>query len=659
MIDELVPGALFDYDEAIRIATESDGKNLGLPHHFYPDQKNTIIECFRAFKSGQYDNVIVVAPTGSGKSQLAMGLAKIVALMNERTTLVTPTRQLQAQYIESFKDVSDLRSFKGKANYPCLLFESTKGGTLFADTAPCTEFDTTFDPLEHNRTGFSLLADPPRTDHPDLDEAALKRAKLWLAGALDFDEYGNVDKWKAQDQVKMCSAEGTCPYRVARDTADAAKIALLNMKSYFMWNTHAKEAPFFKPRFLTVVDECHAIEDQARDFYTLLATDTGLDDLYHKVLGARKDKEDWVDFSKFSHVDALLQYLHQTNTKALIRSMEFYGLNGQFEEYATFADEAGESSVPAKLIKYYKIFKLACDSRSNFAKAILQPDGRDIKNPTLQLSPVDIPPTFQGVYGCHNVFMSATVADVDVFARSVCIDLKRTRILQLPDTFPVEHRPIVSIPVAKVTKKEIDATGPLIYAKLADTIGEIASYYTTHRILVHTSSYVMGQEMEKWLSPLTRNRLLCPKNGQENKKMVVTYSDRADRTPYILISPACREGYDFEGDLCRIQIFAKCPFPSMGDPVVAKKLEARGGRAWYAAKVAAGLRQQYGRSTRHAKDFSLTFFLDTQITEFVAKNQKLFPKEFHQAMELGRRLNWVEMDIKADGLFIDAAKIAY
>ena len=258
----------------------------------------------------------------------------------------------------------------------------------------------------------------------------------------------------------------------------------------------------------------------------------------------------------------------------------------------------------------------------------------------------------------YNVFMSATVADVDVFCHSLHLDRSRTKVIELADTFPVEHRPVVPWPIVRVNKKSIDENPDQVYGSLVDALDEIASAYYKHRILVHTSSYVFGAELIKRVGVIPGYRVLAPRDGVENKAMIARYTNRADSTPYVLISPACREGYDFEGDLCRVQVFMKCPFPSLGDPVVALKLKASGGGAWYAAKVATAIRQQYGRSTRNPMDFSVTFLLDTALIEFIEKNRKLFPKEFHQAMDLGKQIDWRRLDITHQ-LEIDSVKVSY
>lgn len=656
----------FDYQAAIDFVKDKLGKGIGFPYELYENQRYALVEIFSAFSSGNYDNIIVVAPTGSGKSGIAVGAGLAASEQDCQSMILTPTRQLQKQVVDAFKDIKELRSFKGKGNYPCAVYEDEKARRPFrADTSPCNDYEVALDATL--RLPSSFVVDPVKTDHADLDKRVTSNATEWLSLSdaemeAEMSDYRprHSDAWTGGHQMRLCSEKQLCPYRLARDEAQESPIAVLNLKGYFLWNTHAKESPYFKPRTFMIFDECHNIEDHARDFYALSVTDWGLNDLYKKVLG--KSAQKYVDFRNPS--PSFYKDLYELNRSALLSSMRSFGLTDRFEQYAELAAEMGDTSQAARLIKYHKIFKAVLDPRSNFAKAVIYPESpeglkRELVNSLLEVTPVDLPISFREVYGTHNVFMSATIADINIFCKSVCLDKARTKIVTLPDTFPVEHRPIICRPVTEVNKKAIDANPLTVYKPLADTLEEIAEAYPNHRVLVHTSSYVFGQDLSKYLNYKPCNtRILCPHNGEQNKSDIAAYSDISDSTPYILVTPACREGYDFDGDLCRIQVFMKCPYPSLGDEVVKKKLEGPGGWGWYNAKTATGIRQMYGRSTRNAKDFSVTFFLDIKLIQFARKNKHLFPVEFHKAMLLGERIDWKKLEITTE-LSVDGEKISY
>ena len=77
-----------------------------------PEQVRIIDEVIDAWDNG-YENVIVEAGTGTGKSAIATTLARMV----NDSYILTMTNQLQEQYLNDFKYM--LTEIKGKRNYPC------------------------------------------------------------------------------------------------------------------------------------------------------------------------------------------------------------------------------------------------------------------------------------------------------------------------------------------------------------------------------------------------------------------------------------------------------------------------------------------------------------------------------------------------------------
>lgn len=66
-----------------------------------------------------YDHVIIEAPTGIGKSEIAKCIHKVLAdgPKRFRTTIITDSKMLQDQYLGEDRSIVDL---KGKTNYPCV-----------------------------------------------------------------------------------------------------------------------------------------------------------------------------------------------------------------------------------------------------------------------------------------------------------------------------------------------------------------------------------------------------------------------------------------------------------------------------------------------------------------------------------------------------------
>ena len=79
------------------------------------NQKEVIEKIFNAFKKYKY--VILEAPTGSGKSAIAMTLADLYKRINKRTHILTIQKLLQDQYAKDFE--GQIFVMKGKSNFRC------------------------------------------------------------------------------------------------------------------------------------------------------------------------------------------------------------------------------------------------------------------------------------------------------------------------------------------------------------------------------------------------------------------------------------------------------------------------------------------------------------------------------------------------------------
>lgn len=81
------------------------------------NQKEVIEEILDAFQKYKY--VILEAPTGSGKSAIAMTLAKMYKKIKAKTHILTIQKLLQDQYARDF--YQQLFVMKGKGNYECII----------------------------------------------------------------------------------------------------------------------------------------------------------------------------------------------------------------------------------------------------------------------------------------------------------------------------------------------------------------------------------------------------------------------------------------------------------------------------------------------------------------------------------------------------------
>ncbi len=109
--------------------------------------------------------------------------------------------------------------------------------------------------------------------------------------------------------------------------------------------------------------------------------------------------------------------------------------------------------------------------------------------------------------------------------------------------------------------------------------------------------------------------------------MLQMHSRRSDS---VLVSPSLHEGLDLHGDLSRLQILLKLPFPSLGSKLVQKKKATIPG--WYSYTAVLKMIQATGRSVRSETDHATTYILDRDMVWFYQQNLHLFPVWWQDAV---------------------------
>lgn len=177
----------------------------------------------QAFK--EKDVVILEAPVGSGKSAVALTLARIYGTCH----ILTPRKSLQDQYYEDFKKISVL--MKGRGAYPCTIYRSDR------------EYKEVIKEIEQ---GMVMMKNSHRT----------------CAEGPCRNSLSIYDKCTQ-------GGEKPCPYRVAITVACKNPIVIHNVHSFIYQSTYGKH---FEPKELLVVDEAHMLEKILRDFATITFT---------------------------------------------------------------------------------------------------------------------------------------------------------------------------------------------------------------------------------------------------------------------------------------------------------------------------------------------------------------------------------------------------
>jgi Rad3-related DNA helicase len=102
--------------------------DLSLP---YPVWRGGQFEAITSAAASDKRVIFLDAPPGSGKTGVAVGLAKLLGV--EKANIVVHTKQYQDQYVQDLGEASGIKTIRGRANFRCNL-----DNLLRADEAPCT-----------------------------------------------------------------------------------------------------------------------------------------------------------------------------------------------------------------------------------------------------------------------------------------------------------------------------------------------------------------------------------------------------------------------------------------------------------------------------------------------------------------------------------------
>ncbi len=507
------------------------------PYATYREGQREALERAReAFEEGRRF-VIVEAPTGAGKSAIAVALAREA----RSAYLLTGQKILQDQYV---RDFPDLAVMKGRSNYPCLVVNT------HAAAAPC------------------------------------------IAGR----------------RFPACEE---CPYFTAKDVALGAANVTMNYAYYL---AELNYAGGFGERDLLVLDEAHNAEAALMGFVQVTLGEAalvraGIDRRLPPPLG----DEGYFDFAE--------DLLPELRARAREVDAELRG------DEATSATATARLQVKQWLDGQVARLSMLVDSRDADGTEWVVERRRSDMGETVTFKPVEVAPFAEALLfrGAGRVLMlSATILDPRTFLHGLGVDVEDVVVINVPSNFPVENRPLVLRPSARLTRHYIDKELPRLVAAIAD----ICEAHPDEKGVIHSHSYRIARAIEQGLPEEHRWRLVTHHDSSERD--VALTSHMSSREPTILLTPSMTEGIDLVDELSRWQVLCKIPYPNLGDAQVKRRAELH--PSWYDWRTCLTVVQAYGRSVRSRDDFAVTYLLDAGFPAFLARHRSRLPAWFLEAV---------------------------
>lgn len=540
------------------------------------DQVSYINQIVEAFVDDDYENVVLSAPTGTGKSLIGIVVAEVVQNVKYHghplaSFVLMQNNNLTKQYHKSFEKTRGVFMVKGAANYPC-----------------------------------SVLAEA--TADPDANAESCVRGAMQKA-----NKDGEFD-----DALSQCER---CEYRRSRAMVNKAQHLITNYSYFFIGKLYAGN---LLPRSITVWDEAHTINEVFSEHCAIYISENRLKKTYNEAaenltLGDAKLFKNLRDITK-ALVDGKI---NDDNFGSYLED-----LAGIYSAISKEAEREANRKISTSLASYQKLSKLHkkyegffCKIDDFFKFGFEHVFEYNPKQKEATVKPIFVKDMFQELsHSDHHLFMSATITE-EFMETTLKLDKEKTKFIQLEPTFPPENKAVVfysPLPLNFNTLKD-EKTRQALDAKVKAVVKKHIELGESGIII--TPSFDLT---ERLTIALKGYNVFDHQRGEKLADLLDSF--KRETEPAILISPSLFEGIDLPDELSRFQVMVKAPFGSLGEKRMKHICDYY--PEVYELYTILKLIQGCGRSVRSPTDWCTTYMLDQNISRLWRSPQNIWRDEF-------------------------------
>lgn len=628
------------------------------PHNVFRNNQDSVIrQICEAFNSG-YKHIILEAPTGFGKSAIAITIARTLG----SSYICTATKDLQTQYS---RDYQFLKIAKGKGNFPCRVKEDflESGKYLCSSCNSKTKMECKHTSCEYGPCLSDESMEGPgckyRTFINDykIDNKGMETERIFISDDKIKNYKNEYANWIHLQNFNKPSEWNPCYYFDQLFQSLRASHSIFN---YSIFLSLLSNNAMMQQRELLVLDEAHLLETEIVKFRGLSISKKRwrryISDF--KMIDHGYDMNGWLEFlidlertililiGYQSLVHSLVKerkgkYGYDSAKKSKTRNKKIMSASDLFEDDASLElnirTENGKNlDVDKELLidivqdidKLTRTINNILSNPNNWIVSEVYKENYDVTR--VDLKPLDPSKYIKAVVEkCpKTLIMSATILNDKTFERNLGLTSEdnSTKFIQIQSDFPVENRPIFPLSVEYLNFSNLQLMD--VKSKISRAIDNIMHIHSNDKGIIHTSSYEQLNFIKDNLSKTNSRRLILTDPEIERDEVIREHSE--SKKPTVLISPSLHTGLDLKDHLSRFQIITKVPYPNVADKWTSEKRKLN--KEWYYWQTALRLVQAYGRSIRSKDDWAKTYVLDSAFNYFIKVNKNILPEWFLSAI---------------------------
>lgn len=469
--------------------------------------------------------------------------------------------------------------------------------------------------------GNAFILTPQKVLQKQYEDSFERRLLHTLYGKSNYKCEGKSTNCEIGSDIKpKCD---NCPHSNAYKQILYSPNVVLNYTLAFLLFKYAKDDNIIAKRDLVVFDEAHTIENHLTEFNSI-----SISEFRCKQIGT-------VAFKQFTTMRSAIDWIRDTYMPALVNKISKLGPVVQ-----EILEECGfnGASPTREEQNTISLLKELANHKEMIVEQIMIPSFESVYEDYVLVNEGRTLFKLKELYGKRNfkqivepmadrfLFMTSTILDKNAFCADLGLDPKAAAFISIDSEFEVENRPVFYMPTSKMSfgwdKPERENETDRMYKKIIKLVGECHSEDSG---IIHAGSF----QIAKWLVEKLENKIPHqimhhnPGCGK-TRDVVLEEFQNLDGVPKLLISPSITEGLDLKDDKGRFAIFAKIPFPFLGDAWVKKRMSVS--NEWYKRQALIAIIQGGGRVVRSKSDWGHVYILDSSFGYLLSQSKRIIPQ---------------------------------